>query len=71
MKIKPSADFSAIHAEPAIQQAKSDALMMQAESARLILVPAEQVFRLVKDLPVNLFPESLKVVQSQLQKNRN
>ena len=45
MKIKPSADFSAIPSEPAIQQAEPDAPAMQAESVRLNLVLAGQVFR--------------------------
>ena len=47
MKIRPNADFSAILAESAIQQAEPDAPMKQAESARLILVKAGQVFRFV------------------------
>ena len=71
MKIRPNADFPVIPAEPAIQQAEPDAPGMQAESVRLISVPAGQVFRFVNDLPVNLFPGSLKAVQSQLLKNRN
>ena len=71
MKIKPSADFSAIPAEPAISQAKTDALMKQAESIRLILIPAGQVYRFVINLQVKFFPESQKAVQSQLRKNRN
>ncbi len=36
MKIKPSADFSAIPAELVIQQAQPDAPAMQAESVRRI-----------------------------------
>ena len=41
MKIKPSADFSAIPAGPEIQQAEPDAPAMQAESVRQISVPAK------------------------------
>ncbi len=71
MKIKPSADFSAIPAEPAIQQAELDAPAMQAESVRLTFSSGKVGFRFVQDYPANLFPESRKVVQSQLRKNSN
>jgi len=71
MKIKPSADFSAIPAEPAIQQASPDSLMMQAESVRRISVPARADSCFVQDFPANLFPELRKAVQSQIRKNNN
>ena len=71
MKIRPNADFSAIHVEPEIQKAKFDAPAMQAESVRQISVPAGQVFRFVNNQLAKYFLESLKVVQSQLLKNKN
>ena len=60
MKIKPSADFSAIPAEQAIQQVEPDAPAMQAESVRRISVPASSDSRFVQDYPANLFPELRK-----------
>jgi hypothetical protein len=45
---KPSADFSAIPAEPAIQQAEPDAPAMQAESVRRISVPARSDWSFVQ-----------------------
>ena len=69
MKIRPNADFSAILAESAIQQAEPDAPAMQAESVRRISVPARSDSRFVQDYPANLFPELRKAVQSQIRKN--
>ena len=64
MKIKSSDDFSVIPVERTIRQAKSDALLRQAESVRLTLVQVVQISSFVNDLPVNLFPESQKEVQA-------
>ena len=69
MKIKPSADFSAIPAYLVILQAKFYVPAMRAESTRLILAPAERVVRFVINLPAKYSPVSLKAVQSQLRKN--
>ena len=71
MKIKPSADFSAIPAELVIQQAEPDDPMKQSELVRRILVPARSGLRFVHDYPANLFPKLRKAVQSQIQKNKN
>ena len=57
MKIKPSADFPSIPAEPAIQQAEPDDPMKQSELVRRILVPARSGSHFVHDYPANLFPE--------------
>ena len=45
MKIKPSADFPSILAEPEIQQAELDAPAMQAESVHLTLAQVLQASR--------------------------
>ncbi len=55
MKIRPNADFCAIHVVPLIQQAKFDTPAMQAESARLILVLAGLDFHFVQDFPAKIF----------------
>ena len=71
MKIRPNAGFSAIPVEPAIPPAELDAPAMQAESIRLTLVQAGQIFRFENNLPAKYFPESRKEVQSQIRKNSN
>ena len=71
MKIKPSADFSAIPAESATQQVKSDALMMQAESALLFSAPETSAPYFVLLPQGEIFPELRKAVQSQIRKNSN
>ena len=71
MKIKPSAYFSAIPAEPAILHLKSDIPLTLAESVRRISTPARSDLRFVQDYPANLFPELRKAVQTQIRKIRN
>ena len=68
MKIRPSADFSAIHAEPAIQQSKPDALTMQAEPVLLILASARLDFPFVQSFSAKIFLELQKAVQSLIRK---
>jgi len=73
MKIKPSADFSAIPAEPAIQQAEPDAPAMQAESVRRISVPARSDSRFVQDYASKSFSgitESSSISNPEKQKLR-
>ena len=68
MKIRPSADFSAIPVELAIQQVKSDAPAMQVESVRLILVPASSDSCFVQDYPG--ITESSSILNPEKQKLR-